>query len=108
MHRIISFRFVHYIVITTILFTERNEYIMDYNNYNQMPIGLGLAFLENRLSSDRFYDMTDDEKKEYIERNRSNFSSSDIDKLTASIGSDEDDGPDFDNIGSIFRGPGIG
>lgn len=81
---------------------------MDYNNYNQMPIGLGLAFMENRLSADRFYDMTDDEKKEYIERNRSNLSNSDIDKLTASIGSDEDDGPDFDNMGSIFRGPGIG
>lgn len=81
---------------------------MDYNDYNQMPIGLGLAFIENRLSSDKFYDMTDDEKKEYIERNRSNFSDKDIDKLTASIGNDEDEEPKFEDPGSIFRGPGIG
>lgn len=77
-------------------------------DYNQMPIGLGFAFMENRLSSDGFYNMTDDEKKEYIERNRSNLSGSDIDKLTSSIGEDEDDGPNFDDISSIFRGPGIG
>lgn len=77
-------------------------------DYNQMPIGLGLAFMENRLTADRFYDMTDDEKKEYIERNRSNLSGSDINKLKSFIGEDEDDGPDFDDPMSIFRGPGIG
>lgn len=77
-------------------------------DYNQMPIGLGFAFMENRLSSDGFYNMTDDEKREYIERNRSNLSDSDIDKLTSSIGEDEDDGPDFGDMASIFRGPGIG
>ncbi|MDE7284282.1 MAG: hypothetical protein K2N85_11975 [Lachnospiraceae bacterium] len=77
-------------------------------DYNQMPIGLGLAFMENRLSSDGFYNMTDDEKREYIERNRGNFSGSEIDKLTSSIGEDEDDGPNFDDSMSIFRGPGIG
>ncbi len=77
-------------------------------DYNQMPIGLGLAFMENRLSSDGYYNMTDDEKKEYIERNRSNLSDSDIDKLTSSIGEDEDDGPNFEDTAGIFRGPGIG
>lgn len=79
---------------------------MDYNNYNNMPIGLGLAFMDNRLSEDKFYDMSDDEKKEYIERNRSSLSESDIDKLTASLGSDDDD--DFGNPMSVFKGPGIG
>lgn len=92
-------------IMSFIIITERNEYTMDYN---QMPIGLGLAFMENRLSSDGFYNMTDDEKKEYIERNRSNLSDSDIDKLTSSIGEDEDDGSNFDDMASIFRGPGIG
>lgn len=77
-------------------------------DYNQMPLGLGFAFMENRLTEDRFYDMSDDEKKEYIERNRSKLSDSDIDKLTSSIGEDEDDGPDFDDPMSIFHGPGIG
>ncbi|MCM1263686.1 MAG: hypothetical protein NC313_13310 [Butyrivibrio sp.] len=78
---------------------------MDYNNYNNMPIGLGLAFMDNRLAEDKFYDMSDDEKKEYIERNRSSLSESDIDKLTASLGSDDDD---FGNPMSVFKGPGIG
>lgn len=77
-------------------------------DYNQMPLGLGFAFMENRLTEDRFYDMSDDEKKEYIERNRSKLSDSDIDKLTSSIGGDDDDGPDFDDPMSIFHGPGIG
>lgn len=77
---------------------------MDYNNYNNMPIGLGLAFMDNRLAEDKFYDMSDDEKKEYIERNRSNLSESDIDKLTASLGNDDD----FGNPMSVFKGPGIG
>lgn len=77
-------------------------------DYNQMPIGLGLAFLENRLAEDRFYDMTDNEKKDYIERNRGMLSDNDIDKLTSTIGKDEDDGPNFNDPLSIFHGPGIG
>lgn len=77
-------------------------------DYNQMPIGLGFSFMENRLAADKFYDMTDDEKKEYIERNRSNLSDGDIDKLTSSIGEDEEDGPDFGDPMGVFRGPGIG
>ena len=37
-------------------------------DYNTLPVGLGLAFATNRAAMDRFVDMTDDEKKEFVER----------------------------------------
>ena len=39
-------------------------------DYNTLPVGLGLAFATNRAAMDRFVDMTDDEKKEFVERSR--------------------------------------
>ena len=40
---------------------------MDYNN---LPLDLGLAIATNRAALDRFVDMPDGEKEEFIERNR--------------------------------------
>ena len=45
---------------------ERDERM----DYNTLPVGLGLAFANNRAAMDRFVDMTDDEKKEFVERSR--------------------------------------
>ena len=38
---------------------------MDYNN---IPLNLGVALTTNRAAMDRFVDMSDDEKEEFIER----------------------------------------
>ena len=43
-------------------------------DYNELPLGLGLAFAANRMAMDRFVDMTDDEKAEFLERSRSTMS----------------------------------
>lgn len=77
-------------------------------DFNQIPIGLGFAFSADRMSMDKFSNMSDDEKKEYIERNRSTLSERELDKLTDSIGQDEDDGPDFGDPTGVFHGPSIG
>ena len=50
-------------------------------DYNQMPLNLGLAITANRTALDRFVDMTDDEKSEFIERSRGMMSKGEIDKL---------------------------
>lgn len=80
---------------------------MEYN-YNQVPIGLGLTYGMDQPEMDRFTNMTDDEKREYIERNRSYLSESELKEMTASLGEEEDDGPDLRDPLSIFHGPGIG
>lgn len=72
-------------------------------DYNQMPLSLGFLAMENQTEMDRFYNMTEDEKKEYIERNRSNLSENTIDKLTASIVEDEDDALNFDQPSELFN-----
>ncbi|MCM1088784.1 MAG: hypothetical protein NC419_11550 [Muribaculaceae bacterium] len=77
-------------------------------DFNQIPGGLGLAFSADLLSMDRFSNMSDDEKKEYIERHRSSLSERELDKLTASIGQDEDDGPDLGDPMGVFHGPSMG
>lgn len=79
---------------------------MDYNN---LPLDLGLALTTNRAAMDRFVDMSDDEKEEFIERNRSVMSKKEIDKLVNSLAK-EDEEPDLhlEDVNSIFKGPGIG
>lgn len=78
---------------------------MDYNN---LPLGLGLALTTNRAALDRFVDMSDDEKVEFIERNRGVMSKNEIDRLIDSLAR-EDEKPDirFENVNNIFKGPGI-
>lgn len=79
---------------------------MDYTN---MPLGLGLAITSNRAAMDRFVDMTDDEKSEFIERGRSAMSQSELDGLVNSL-IKEDEKPDvhLEDVKDIFKGPSIG
>ena len=51
--------------------------------------------------------MSDDEKKEYIERNRSILSDKELNRMTASL-KDEEEDVHFSDPTSLFRGPGIG
>lgn len=79
---------------------------MDYTN---MPLGLGLAITSNRAAMDRFVDMTDDEKSEFIERGRGAMSQSELDGLVNSL-IKEDEKPDvhLEDVKDIFKGPSIG
>lgn len=79
---------------------------MDYNN---LPLNLGLAIATNRAALDRFVDMSDDDKEEFIERNRGVMSQGEVDKLVDSLAK-EDEEPDLhlENVKDIFKGPGIG
>ena len=58
-------------------------------DYNQLPLSLGFLGMENQIEMDRFSNLSDDEKKEYIERNRSRLSDDVVDRLTASIAKDD-------------------
>ncbi|MDE6663043.1 MAG: hypothetical protein K2K46_06830 [Lachnospiraceae bacterium] len=58
-------------------------------DYNQLPLSLGFLGMENQIENDRFSNLSDDEKKEYIERNRSRLSDDVIDRLTSSIAEDD-------------------
>lgn len=79
---------------------------MDYMN---MPLGLGLAITSNRAAMDRFVDMTDDEKSEFIERGRGVMSQSELDGLVNSLVKEEEK-PDvhLEDVKDIFKGPSIG
>lgn len=63
---------------------------MDYNS--QTSAGLGFVYSANQMAEDRYSNMSDDEKREYIERNRDRLSDKEIEDLTASLGNDEDEG----------------
>ena len=78
-------------------------------DYNQMPLNLGLAITANRTALDRFVDMTDDEKKEFIERGRGMMSRDELDALVNSL-VEEDEKPDvhLEDVKDIFKGPSIG
>lgn len=78
-------------------------------DYNELPLNLGLALTTNREAMDHFVDMTDDEKKEFIERNRGVMSKSELDKLVSSLAAD-DEKPDvhLEDVNNIFKGPSIG
>ncbi len=58
-------------------------------DYNQFPLGLEYALSADRMDDEKFTNMTDDEKKEYIERNRSALSKKEIDRLVSSISEEE-------------------
>lgn len=79
---------------------------MDYNN---LPLGLGLAITTNREAMDRFVDMTDAEKEEFIEKNKDVMSKSEMEKLVSSLTIDEEK-PDvhLEDVNNIFKGPSIG
>ena len=78
-------------------------------DYNQMPLDLGIAITANRAAMDRFVDMSDDEKTEFIERSRGVMSKSEIDRLVDSLVT-EDETPDvhLEDVKDIFKGPSIG
>ena len=54
-------------------------------DFNQMPLELGYAMAADRLAMNQFSNMSDDEKKEYIERNRSILSDKEVDRISASL-----------------------
>ncbi len=78
-------------------------------DYNGLPVGLGLAFATNRSAMDRFVDMTDDEKREFIERSRGVMSKKEMDNLVSSL-TKEDEEPNLhmEDVKDIFKGPSIG
>lgn len=78
-------------------------------DYNTLPVGLGLAFATNREAMDRFADMSDDEKKEFIERSRGVMSKKEMERLVGSL-VEEDEEPDLhlEDVKNIFKGPSIG
>lgn len=78
-------------------------------DYNDLPIGLGLAFATNRAAMDRFVDMTDSEKEEFVERSRSVMSKSEMERLVGSLAQDDEE-PELhmEDVKDIFKGPSIG
>lgn len=78
-------------------------------DYNTLPVGLGLAFATNREAMDRFADMSDDEKKEFVERSRGVMSKKEMERLVGSL-VEEDEKPDvhLEDVTNIFKGPSIG
>ena len=78
-------------------------------DYNELPLDLGLAITSNRAAMDRFVDMTDEEKGEFVERSRGMMSKDEIEKLVGSL-VEEDEKPDvhLEDVDQIFKGPGIG
>lgn len=77
-------------------------------DYNTLPVGLGLAFATNREAMDRFADMSDDEKKEFIERSRDVMSKKEMEHLVGSL-VEEDEKPDLhlEDVKDIFKGPSM-
>lgn len=76
-------------------------------DFNQMPLGLGYAAAVDRFTMDHFSNMSDDEKKEYVERNRSNLSEEELERITSSL-NEEDENVHFGDPTNLFRGPSIG
>lgn len=78
-------------------------------DYNTLPVGLGLAFAANRTAMDRFADMTDNEKEEFIERSRGVMSKKEMERLVNSLVKEGEE-PDLhlEDVKNIFKGPSIG
>ena len=74
---------------------------MDYNNFEGLYLDLGFVAMDNLMKNEKFSDMSTDEKKEYIERNRGVLSEDTIEKMEASI-VEEDDVPDLDKTSGSF------
>lgn len=77
-------------------------------DYNTLPVGLGLAFATNREAMDRFADMSDDEKKEFIERSRGVMSKKEMERLVGSLVEEEKPDLHLEDVKNIFKGPSIG
>ena len=78
-------------------------------DFNQMPLNLGLAITSNRMALDRFVDMPDDEKIEFIERSRGMMSRDEIDGLVNSlVKEDEEPNVHLEDVKDVFKGPSIG
>lgn len=77
-------------------------------DYNQMPFGYGFAPIVDVEDQDGYSNMSDDEKREYIERHRSKLSESELERLTSSLGNEEEEVPHFKDPISLFKGPSIG
>ena len=78
-------------------------------DYNDLPLGLGLAFASNRTAMERFVGMTDHEKEEFIERSRSVLSKSEMESLVSSLAQDEDaPAVHLEDVQNIFKRPSIG
>ena len=76
---------------------------MDYQN---LPLDLGFAITTNRAAMDRFVDMTDDEKEEFIERSRGAMSGKEIEKLVSSLAQeDEESDLHLEDVNRVFQGP---
>lgn len=78
-------------------------------DYNDLPLSLGLAITTNREAMDRFVDMTDAKKEQFIERSQGVMSKSEMEKLVNSLTIDEEK-PDvhLEDVNNIFKGPSIG
>ena len=78
-------------------------------DYNDLPLNLGLAITTNREAMDRFVDMTDAEKEQFIERSQDTRSKREMEELVNSLTIDEDK-PDvhLEDVNNIFKGPSIG
>ena len=78
-------------------------------DYNDLPLNLGLAITTNREAMDRFVDMTDAEKEQFIERSQDTMSKSEMEKLVNSLTIDEEK-PDvhLEDVNNIFKGPSTG
>ena len=78
-------------------------------DYNDLQLNLGLAITTNREAMDRFVDMTDAEKEQFIERSQDTMSKSEMEKLVNSLTIDEEK-PDvhLEDVNNIFKGPSIG
>lgn len=72
-------------------------------DYNTLPVGLGLAFATNRAAMDRFVDMTDDEKKEFVERSRGVMSRKEMDSLVSSLTEDEEPDLHLEDVDQILK-----
>lgn len=83
---------------------ERDEKM----DFSTLPVGLGLAFATNRTAMDRFADMTDDEKKEFVERSRGVLSRKEMDSLVNSLTEEEEPDLHLEDVNQVFKGPSIG
>ena len=78
-------------------------------DYNDLPLGLGLAFASNRTAMERFVGMTDHEKEEFIERSRSVLSKREMERLESSLAQDDEEPHvHLEDVKDIFKGPSIG
>ncbi len=78
---------------------------MDYNN---LPLGLGIAIASNRAAMDRFVDLSDEEKSDFIERGRALMSQKELDEFVGSLIKEEKPDVHLEDVNDIFDGPVIG